>query len=80
MSKILIVDDEVGIREKLREALVKGGYEVTTVPSADQALASVQDQIYDLVLLDDDISGESGFNVLAKIREYKKGIPVVICT
>jgi len=80
MSKILVVDDEVGIRERLREVLVGGGYKVTTVPSADQALATIQEQAYDLILLDDNVSGESGFTILSKIRELKKGVPVVICT
>ena len=38
MPKILIVDDEVNIRELLRKALGKEGYEVVSVPSAAQAL------------------------------------------
>lgn len=78
MAKILVVDDEMQIRELLRDALGMKGYEVTTVPSADQALARVFEEPFDLVLLDIKLAGESGISVLKKIRETQKKIPVVI--
>ena len=78
MSKILVIDDEVGIREALKDVLAKQGHEVTTVPSADQAYATMLKQPFALVLSDLNISGASGIDVLKKIRELQKEIPVVI--
>ena len=78
MSRILVVDDEMGIREAVREALSKEGHEVSTVPSAEQAYATLLKQPFDLVLLDINIGESSGIDVLKKIRELQKEIPVII--
>jgi len=78
MSKILVVDDEVGIREVVRDVLTKDGHEVTTVPSADQAYATLLKQPFDLVVTDLQLAEASGMDVLKKIRELQKEIPVVI--
>ena len=68
MSKILVVDDEVGIREVVRDALNKDGHEVTTVPSADQAYATLLKQPFDPVITDLQIADASGMDVLKKIK------------
>jgi len=78
MSKILVIDDEIGIREVVKEALSKEGHEVTTVPSAEQAYAILLKQPFDLVLSDINIGESSGIDVLKKIRELQKEIPVII--
>jgi len=78
MTKIMVVDDEIGIRELLRSTLSIKGYEVVTVPTARQALAYIFQEPLDLVILDMDIGGESGMSVLKKIRESNKTLPVVI--
>ena len=46
MPKILVVDDEVNLRELVRSALAKHGYEAKTVPSADQALAIIFQEVF----------------------------------
>ncbi|MFC1807923.1 response regulator [Candidatus Omnitrophota bacterium] len=78
MAKMLVVDDEVRIRELLDKALVKKGFQVITVPSAEQALARITQEPFDLVLLDIKLAGESGISVLKRIRELQKKIPVII--
>ncbi|MFA5146744.1 MAG: response regulator [Candidatus Omnitrophota bacterium] len=78
MAKILVVDDEIYIRELLQKALKLNGYEAITVPSADQALDIIFKEPLDLVLLDIELAGESGISVLKKIREFQKKMPVVI--
>jgi len=78
MSKILVVDDEIGIREVVKEALSKEGHEVATVPSAEQAYATLLKQPFDLVISDINIGEGSGIDVLKKIRELQKEIPVII--
>ncbi|MFC1807093.1 response regulator [Candidatus Omnitrophota bacterium] len=78
MANILIVDDEVQVRELLYNALKMQGYRVTTLPSAEQALEIIFEEPFDLVILDIEIGQESGITVLEKIREGDKQIPVVI--
>jgi len=78
MTKILVLDDEVKIRELVREALSAQGYDVTTVPTPDQAIDIIYRESFDLILLDIRLPGESGITVLKKIREYSEKTPVVI--
>ena len=52
MTEILIVDDELGIRNILSEILVESGYRVATAANANEARAKVAERQYDLVLLD----------------------------
>ena len=76
MSKILVVDDEVGIREVLRDALNKDGHEVTTVPSADQAYATLLKQPFDLVITDLQIADASGMDVLKRSENCRRKFPL----
>jgi len=78
MAKILVVDDEVGIREVVRGALSLKGYEVTTVPGASHALTVIFEEPFDLILLDINLTDESGITVLKKIKELRDKVPVVI--
>ena len=78
MTKILVVDDELEIRELLRKALVKEGYNVVTVSNAEQALACIIQEPFGLVLLDIKLAGESEIFVLKRIKELHQNIPVVI--
>ncbi|MFH1867462.1 MAG: response regulator [Candidatus Omnitrophota bacterium] len=78
MAKILIVDDEVRIRELLYKVLSKEGCQVITTPSAEQTFAYITQEPFDLVLLDIKLAGESGIVILKKIRELQKKIPVII--
>jgi two-component system response regulator (stage 0 sporulation protein F) len=78
VAKILIIDDEVHIRELLRKALGREGYEVVSVPTAEQSLELIFKEPFDLLLLDIRLSGESGISVLKKVREYRQDVPIVI--
>lgn len=79
MAKILVVDDEVRIRELLRKSLNIAGYEVITVSTAEQSVELIFKEPFDLILLDVRLSsGESGISILKKIREYQRKVPVVV--
>ncbi|MCM8780446.1 MAG: response regulator [Candidatus Omnitrophica bacterium] len=79
MAKILIVDDEVNVRELLRKGLTNAGYEVVSVPSAEQTLEIIFKEPFDLLLLDVRLSSrESGISLLKRIRHYRSDIPIVI--
>ena len=70
MTEILIVDDELGIRNILSEILVESGYRVATAANANEARAKVAERQYDLVLLDIWMPDTDG---LALLREWKDG-------
>jgi len=78
MTKILVVDDAVHIRSLLQKMLERQGYQVMTVPSAEQAMDIIFRELLDLVILDVNLAGESGLVVLKKIRAKSPRLPVVM--
>lgn len=80
--RILIVDDEVINRRVLRNYLAVAGYEMGEAASGREALQALEQDRYDLVLLDVMMPGLSGFDVCRRIR-LKHGLeelPVIILT
>ncbi len=67
--KLLVVDDEQGIREALRQLLEYEGYEVLTASSGMEALDLYASARPHLVLLDVKMAGLDGLQVLGKLRE-----------
>jgi DNA-binding NtrC family response regulator len=78
--KILVVDDEHLIRWSLEQNLKKQGYDVLTAGSGEDALRLVREDPPDLVLLDIQLPGISGLEVLEKIKELDEDIIVVMVT
>jgi two-component system nitrogen regulation response regulator NtrX len=68
MNHILIVDDEVEIRESLEEILREEGYSVASAGTAAEALATARDPVYDVLLLDIWLPDRDGLEVLAELR------------
>ena len=69
IARILIADDEEGIRNLLRGALCES-YDCTAVSSAEEALARLRAEKFDLVLSDITMTGISGLEMLPLAREY----------
>lgn len=81
MSKtILVVDDQFGIRILLQEVLTQEGYEVLLAPNGQDALAVMQTQTPDLVLLDMKIPGMDGIEILRAMRKRGTDVKVVMMT
>jgi DNA-binding NtrC family response regulator len=80
LNKILVVDDEHLIRWSLEQNLKKQGYEVITAGTGEDALRLAREQQPDLVLLDIQLPGISGIEVLEKIKEFDEDIIVVMLT
>lgn len=79
-NRILVVDDEAGIREILQFNLEAAGFEVGCAASAEQAL-DMLDNGYDLILLDVMMSGMSGFAMAEVLRKEKHDeIPIIFLT
>jgi len=79
-SKILVVDDEHLIRWSLEQSLLKQGYDVTTAASGEEAIRQVQDEPPELMLLDIQLPGMDGLEVLQKVKELDHDIIVVMVT
>lgn len=79
-NKLLVVDDEHLIRWSLEQNLKKQGYEVVTAGSGEDALQLVREEQPDLVLLDMQLPGISGMDVLGKIKEHDDDIIVIMVT
>src|SRR5947207_2491565 len=77
-QKILVVDDDSGVRDTLRMILEYEGYEVATAPDGKTALADLDAAPADAVLLDIKMSGMDGLEVLDKIVAREAAPPVLM--
>lgn len=78
--RILIVDDEEGIRYTLGLLLKKEGYQVDDAAGHDSAIALLQSANYDLAFIDIMLAGESGISLLNYIKSTCQETRVVMCT
>jgi two-component system response regulator (stage 0 sporulation protein F) len=79
-KKILIVDDQFGIRVLLQEVLSQEGYEVFQAPNGSIALEIVETNTPDLILLDMKIPGMDGLEILRNIRKMGIDTKVIMMT
>ncbi len=79
-AKILVIDDEAGIRESLEVLLTLEGYRVEMAIDGEEGLARLEKHTYDLVLLDLQLPGQSGLELLPQIHERYPELPVVMIT
>jgi CheY-like chemotaxis protein len=79
-GRILWVDDEVDLLLPHRLVLEQRGYEVDTLPNGDDALSQLRRQSYDLILLDQEMPGRTGTEMLREIRGVDSRIAVVMVT
>lgn len=79
MTKILIVEDEAGLRQGLEINLRHENYETATAADGEDAIRVFQAEMPDLVLLDLMLPKKSGFEVLDHIRKVSK-VPVILLT
>lgn len=79
-KKLLIVDDQAGIRILLTEVFGAEGYETFQAANGKDALAIVREHSPDLVLLDMKIPGMDGLEILKQIKETDRDIKVIMMT
>jgi DNA-binding response OmpR family regulator len=77
---VLFVGDEVPIRELLSLFVRKKGFEVTVAATASEAEELFNRVRFDLIILDVNLAGESGLDLLGLIRSKYPDLPVVIFT
>nr|NJM04515.1 sigma-54-dependent Fis family transcriptional regulator [Desulfobacula sp.] len=79
-TRILIVDDELVIRESLAGWLRRDGYEVAAAAGGEEALDLLKQKGFDIILLDIQLDGMSGMEVLSHVKEEYPDIDVVMIT
>jgi DNA-binding response OmpR family regulator len=80
MGYILVVDDEPAIVTVVRERLEREGFAVRAVASGEEALAHMDTDPADLVVLDVMLPGMDGFEVLRHLRSAGHTVPVIVLT
>jgi len=80
MGHILVVDDEPAIVTVVRERLEREGFAVRAVASGEEALAHLETDPADLMVLDVMLPGMDGFEVLRRLRGAGDKLPVIVLT
>ncbi len=78
--RILLVEDEPSIRDAVRLNLELDGYEVITADNGQKALDIIENQHFDLLLLDVMLPGLDGFSITEKVRLTNTEVPILILT
>ena len=77
-KKILLIDDEESIHLLYREELQEVGYEVFSAMNGEEALARFDEIAPDLVILDINMPGMNGLEVLRHLKEINPQLPVIL--
>jgi DNA-binding NtrC family response regulator len=79
-EKILIVDDERGVRTLCADVLRRAGYEPTVAETAEEALVAAVARPHDLVLADVHLPGMDGIQLVGKLHAHTPDLPVILIT
>jgi DNA-binding NtrC family response regulator len=79
-SKILIVDDEMILRESLVSWLSRDNHHVEAVAGGEEALRKLEKESFDLVFLDIKLEGMSGMEVLERLKDLDPDVAVIMIT
>jgi DNA-binding NtrC family response regulator len=79
-QRILIIDDESGIRDSLDTLLTLEGYRIDLAADGRAGLDLLTRHTYDLLLLDLALPGESGIDLLPRIKNLVSDLPVIMIT
>jgi len=79
MTHVVVVDDDPLIREAVRDYLVEHQFRVTAVADGETMLATITDQVVDLVVLDVRLEREDGMALARRLRE-ESAIPIIMLT
>ena len=79
-KKVLVVDDDLQIRESLRKLLQAEGYEVVLARDGQEAIEKSNSERMDLVLLDLNLPVSSGWDAFERITSLNPLLPIIIIT
>ncbi len=78
--KLLFADDEKSLQEVMRVELPRMGHQVTVCPDGTTALAAIERNTYDCILVDLDMPGCNGIEVIAKAKELSPDTEAIVLT
>ena len=78
--KILLLEDEYSLRKSIKEFLNDSGYTVDEFSNGEHVLNSIVNTSYDLLLLDVNVPGLNGFELLEKLRQQDIQTPAIFIT
>lgn len=78
--KVLIVEDELDLLDSIAESLTLLGYITDKAKDGDEAIDKAYVENYDIILLDVNLPGKDGFEVLRNIRSFDKEIAIIMLT
>jgi PAS domain S-box-containing protein len=79
-AKILVIDDEEGIRFTFNKFLSEKEYDVSTAKNFDEALHSITENNFDVIFADIILKGKSGLDVLREVKKRSMNCPVIMIT
>jgi CheY-like chemotaxis protein len=77
-QRVLLCDDSNAERSMLAQYLRRQGFDVAEVCGGDEALESLKNNEFDILLLDLQMPGTNGFDVLGYLQEHRRGLPVIL--
>jgi CheY-like chemotaxis protein len=78
-KRILVCDDEPSIRLLLREILSEL-YEIDEASDGREALKKIDENIYDLLIIDIKMPHMHGIEAITRIRQTNESVPIIVCT
>jgi DNA-binding NtrC family response regulator len=79
-ARILVVDDDIGMRETLEAVLTADGYDVAVASNGEEALSSIRQNSFDLMLLDNKMPDHMGTDLIPAIKQISPDTVVIIMT
>ena len=80
MARILVIDDDGGVRESMTRMLRGAGYTVQSAPSGEEGFDLARNDTFDVILSDMRMPGLSGLDVLRKLRDVHVDASFIIMT
>ena len=80
MARILVVDDEAGLRDSLRRALTRKGHSVDDASAVDEAIRKLEASAFDLLLTDIRLGDKSGLEIVTFARQHRPEARIVVMT
>jgi two-component system, NtrC family, response regulator HydG len=80
MPRILVIDDEPGVRESMERMLQVAGYSVQSAQNAEEGFDLAKGGLFDVILSDMRMSGMSGLDLLRKLRDVRVDAAFIIMT
>jgi len=76
--KVLIVDDSLGVRQLISATLGVHGFDTTVAPNAEEALKMLVDSPVDALVVDFQMPGQDGIELIRQVRSVRRALPIVM--